>query len=196
MLTGTVAAVEDVLLQSSYSRIAAKHRLSSWVRLLAATASHPECAFSAATVGRAGGRGATVTVCRIEPLATEPEHRRWLALEHLSALIDLYERGMCAPLPIYSSTSAAYAQAASSGEDAEAAARDAWKSAWNYHKEDQELEHQLVLGGVRGFDEVLAEPPRSDERGPGWQMSETSRFGRFARRLWDGALSCEEVTTR
>jgi exodeoxyribonuclease V gamma subunit len=195
LLTGTTSAVQDVLLQSTYSRVAAKHRLSSWVRLLAATATHPERAFSAATVGRAG-KGATVTICRIEPLATEPEHRRWLALEHLHALIDLYERGMREPLPLYSATSAAYAQPASTEDDAQAAARDAWTSAWNYPKEDAELEHRLVLGDVRRFDELLAEPPGGDERGPGWQMSETSRFGRLARRLWDGALSCEDVTTR
>jgi hypothetical protein len=48
---------------------------------------------------------------------------------------------------------------------------------------------------VRSVDDLLSEPPHADERGPGWQMSETSRFGRLARRLWDGLLSCEEVTT-
>ena len=41
LLTGTVSAFGDLLLQSSYSRVAAKHRLSSWVRFLAATATSP-----------------------------------------------------------------------------------------------------------------------------------------------------------
>ena len=41
LLSGTVSAVDDLLLQTTYSRVAAKHRLSSWVRFLAATASHP-----------------------------------------------------------------------------------------------------------------------------------------------------------
>ena len=194
LLTGTVSAFGDLLLQSSYSRVAAKHRLSSWVRFLAATASHPERAFAAATVGRAGGSG-TVTVARIVPFAGEPESRRWLALEHLQALIELYDRGMREPLPMYCASSAAYARAASAGEDAATAAGEAWTSRFRFDGEDAELEHQLVLGGVRSVDDLLNEAPHADERGPGWQMSETSRFGRLARRLWDGVLSCEEVAT-
>ncbi|MGZ4326436.1 MAG: exodeoxyribonuclease V subunit gamma [Solirubrobacteraceae bacterium] len=194
LLTGTVSAIGDLLLQSSYSRVAAKHRLSSWVRFLAATATHPERGFAAATVGRARGYG-TVTISRIAPFAGEPEHRRWLALEHLRALIELYDRGMREPLPIYCATSAAYAHAASTEEDAAAAAGEAWTSRYKFDGEDAELEHPLVLGGVRGIEELLIEAPHADERGPGWQMSETSRFGRLARRLWDGPLSCEEVTT-
>jgi exodeoxyribonuclease V gamma subunit len=164
------------------------------VRFLAATASHPERAFSAVTVGRAMRQG-TVTLARIQAFAGEPEHRRWLALEHLRALIDLYDRGMREPLPIYCASSAAYARAASTGEDAPAAAKEAWTTEWNFDKEDVELEHQLVLGGVHSLEQLVAEVPRADERGPGWQLSETSRFGRLARRLWDGALSCEEVNT-
>jgi exodeoxyribonuclease V gamma subunit len=194
LLTGTVSAFGGLLLQSSYSRVAAKHRLSSWVRFLAATATHPERGFTSATVGRAGG-SATVTVARIAPFAGEPEHRRWLALEHLQALIELYDRGMREPLPMYCASSAAYARAASAGEDAATAAGEAWTSRYKFDGEDAELEHQLVLGGVRSVDDLLSEPPHADERGPGWQLSETSRFGRLARRLWDGLLSCEEVTT-
>jgi exodeoxyribonuclease V gamma subunit len=135
-------------------------------------------------------------VARIEAFEGEPEHRRWLALEHLRAVIDLYDRGMREPLPIYCASSAAYAQAASIGEDAPTAAKEAWTTEWNFDKEDVELEHQLVLGGVRSIEDVLTEAPHADERGPGWQLSETSRFGRFARRLWDGPLSIEEVSTR
>ena len=99
------------------------------------------------------------------------------------------------PLPMYCASSAAYARAASAGEDAATAAGEAWTSRYKFDGEDAELEHQLVLGGVRSVDDLLSEPPHADERGPGWQMSETSRFGRLARRLWDGLLSCEEVTT-
>jgi hypothetical protein len=50
-----------------------------------------------------------------------------------------------------------------------------------------------VLGGVRAFDELLTDPPRPDEQ---WDAIDTTRLGRFARRLWDGLLAVEEVTTR
>jgi hypothetical protein len=33
-------------------------------------------------------------------------------------------------------------------------------------------------------------PPREDER---WDLDETRRFGRWARRLWDGLLAVEEL---
>ena len=103
---------------------------------------------------------------------------------------------MCEPLPLYCMASAAYAQAAHMGDDPVAAGRKAWTSAYNYDKEDKEPDHQLVLGGVRTFDELVAEQPRSDEHGQGWDMSQRTRFGRYALRMWNGLLSCERVTRR
>jgi hypothetical protein len=100
------------------------------------------------------------------------------------------------PLPLYSATSAAYADAAAGGHNAAAAARKAWKSEWNFDKEDKELEHQFVLGGVLDFDDLLLGAPRTDEAGDGWNMSEATRFGRCARRLWDGLLTVEELASR
>jgi exodeoxyribonuclease V gamma subunit len=85
VLSGTVPGVYgDVLLQSTFSRVSGKHRLASWVRLLAATASHPERPFSAATIGRAAER-ATVTIAQIKPLGVDTESRRRVALDHLAA---------------------------------------------------------------------------------------------------------------
>jgi exodeoxyribonuclease V gamma subunit len=108
-------------------------------------------------------------------------------------LIDLYDRGMREPLPLACMTSAAYAAAVFAGEDAGKAARDAWESGWNFPKEDAELEHQLVRGGILTFDELTAEPPRADE---GWDATETTRFGRYALRLWEGLLDIEGVFER
>jgi hypothetical protein len=46
-----------------------------------------------------------------------------------------------------------------------------------------------------GCDEMMARAgaPRDDEWGAGWEVSESGRFGRLARRLWDGLLDHEEL---
>jgi len=96
-------------------------------------------------------------------------------------------------LPIACMSSAAYAAAAVRGAKPVAPARAAWESTWNFDREDREPDHLLVLGGQRTLDELLAEPPRPGEQGDGWDALETTRFGRYARRVWDDLLACEEV---
>jgi exodeoxyribonuclease V gamma subunit len=181
-LSGTIpGVVGDVLRTVTYSRVGPRHRLAAWVRLLALTAAHPERPFSAVTAGRAPrDADADVQVRRIAPLGAEA------ARAELAALIDLYDRGMREPPPLACQTSAAYANA---GANAEQAAQAAWESAYAFDKEDRDPEHQLVLGGVRPFADLLEERPRADET---WNASEPSRFGRWARRLWDGLLEREE----
>jgi exodeoxyribonuclease V gamma subunit len=193
-LGGTVPGVSgDVLRTATYSRVAAKHRMASWVRLLALTAARPERPFSAATIGRVGRSG--ISIVRIHPLGENAGERREAALAQLAILIDLYDRGMREPLPLYCATSAAYARAVAEGGDTIAAGSGAWNSDYSFDKEDSELEHQLVLGGVLTFDELLAEPPRPDEQGDGWDMAQATRLGRLARRMWDGLLEREELTS-
>jgi exodeoxyribonuclease V gamma subunit len=187
-LVGTVPGVSGDLLRAvTYSRLAPKHRLAAWVRLLALTAAYPERRFIAATVGR-GPRG-SVTVARA---TTMPDQ----ALAHLAALVELYDRGMREPLPLYCQTSAAYAEALSLGREPVAAGRTAWESSYTIDREDQEPEHLLVLGGVRTFEQVLATGAEDDDVGDGDAGAEATRFGRLARRLWDGLLSSEERDTR
>jgi exodeoxyribonuclease V gamma subunit len=197
-LSGTVAGVcGDVLRTVTYSRVGPRHRLAAWVRWLALTAAHPDRAFQAATVGRVrAGVDGRVTVARLPPLADDPETRRARALHQLAGIVDLHARGMREPLPLACLTSAAYAQAAYDGADPEAAATKAWESSWNFDKEDRELDHQLVLGGVRTFAELLAQRPAADEQGEGWDTADPSRFGRYARRLWHPLLEHQQVVDR
>jgi exodeoxyribonuclease V gamma subunit len=196
-LSGTVPGVHgDVLRTVTYSRVNARHRLQAYVRWLALSAAHPERPFAAVTIGQArrgAHDGATITIARIPPLADDAETRERLAREQLAALVDLYDRGMREPLPLACMTSAAYAIAIHDGADAEKAARNEWESGWAFPKEDAELEHQLVRGAIVGFDELTAEPPRPDEA---WDDTETTRFGRFAVRLWAGLLETEAVFER
>ena len=190
-LIGTVPGVfGDVVRVVTYSNVGAKHRLAAWVRLLALTATHADRPFSAVTVGR-GKRGEYGTA-RIPPLGTDPVARAQAAVTHLDVLVDLYARGMCEPLPLYCKTSAAYASARPA--DRTGRARRAWESGSKFDSEDREPEHRLVLGRVVSFDELDVAPPRPDEDGPGWFPDESTRFGRYARRLWDGLRSVEELS--
>ncbi len=128
-------------------------------------------------------------------LPDAPDERRAEALHELAVLVDLFERGMREPLPLYCKTSAAYAAAVAAGEDGMKAAEGEWASAWQYPKEDAEPEHLLVLG-ERTVEELFDAPPREDEQGDGWAADEPTRAGRYARRLWDGLLAREELNDR
>jgi exodeoxyribonuclease V gamma subunit len=50
-----------------------------------------------------------------------------------------------------------------------------------------------VLGCVLPFTDLMQAGARPDER---WDMDETRRFGRWARRLWDGLLDHERLELR
>ncbi|MGH9283947.1 MAG: hypothetical protein ACRD0S_13550, partial [Acidimicrobiales bacterium] len=87
----------------NYSKVGAKHRLAAWVRCLALTATYPDLAVEAITIGRrrSDGRSRTkVTVARIPAHPGPPDARRQAALEHLAVLVDLYDRGLAEPLPL------------------------------------------------------------------------------------------------
>jgi exodeoxyribonuclease V gamma subunit len=72
----------------------------------------------------------------------------------------------------------------------------AWESTWGYDKEDREPEHRLVFAGVRSWADLLADPPGPGEQGDGWHAPDPTRFGRYARRLWQPLLAHEQVTDR
>jgi exodeoxyribonuclease V gamma subunit len=151
----------------TYSRVSARHRLVAWVRFLALTASHPERPFEAVTIGR--GADAPVTAVRLPRM--DPD----TATGHLRTFVGVFDQGMREPLPIACLTTAAYAEALSRGEQpAQAGARE-WRTEWMFPREDQDLEHQLVFGGVLSFEELCARPGFDD----------------YARRLWEAALAWE-----
>jgi len=104
-------------------------------------------------------------------------------------VVDLRQRSLSEPLPLFADTSHRYASALRSGaEDPLADAARCWTSEFDWDKEDKDPAHVLVLGGVRSFDEILEMAPHPGEDGPGWRETEPSRFGRLARRLWDPVL--------
>jgi len=195
-LAGTVTGVcGDKIRAISYSRVRPRDRLRAWVKLLALGAARTERPFESLVIGRArsGTHQADVTVARILPLGDDPTARSRGALAQLAVLIDLYDRGMREPLPISSDASAAYAQAAAAGHDGTDAAEEAWASTFDYPKEDRLPEHLLVYRGQVPLSDFLATGPLADEN---WYPDEPSRFGVYARRLWDGLLGREEVGDR
>jgi exodeoxyribonuclease V gamma subunit len=199
-LTGTVTGVDgDTLLSVSYSRIAAKHRIAAWVRYLALASTDPLRPFEAATIGRGGGRD-DVRTCRIEPLSDDHAERARLARAELSVLVDLYDRGLREPLPIFPATAAAWAEARARGQDPEPDARERWESQYRGNfwidGEDADLNHALVLGGRPGLSELLQMAPGPTECGEGWAGDEDSRLGRLARRYWDGIGRYERSSSR
>jgi len=200
LLSGTVPGVSgDRMLAVAYSRVDPRHRLATWVRWLALTASRPDTPVTAFTIGRArqgAPQRADVTIVGLAPPLGPSRERRAFALGHLATLVDLYDRGMREALPLACRTSAAWARGADRGRDAAEQAARQWESGFRFHGEDREPEHTLAFGGEAPFDLLLEAAPREDEQGEGWDAEEPTRLGRYARRLWAGPLACEEFEDR
>ncbi len=196
-LVGTVPGVRrGTIAACTFSKLRPKQRLQAWAHLLALSAAHPELAPSSVTVGRSESskRGAPRTCTQwLAPLGGDEPSLQRAALEKLWVLVDLYDRGMREPLPIYCATSAAWAEAARA-KGGPRAAEDAWGTKPNRGwGEAFKPEHVLVLGEALAFQKVLEDTPRRDEEGPGWPMQEKSRFGRLAVRLWGPVLDHEKL---
>ena len=181
-LTGTVGNVwGNRLVNVFYSRLAAKHRLASWVDLLALSVGRPDESWTAHAIGR--GRAAPAVA-----LAGPLDHR---AEGWLRDLVDLYDRGMREPLPLPVKTACAYAEESQRGSGSAWKARKEWEtdrfSPFGIKGEDADPSHVQAFGEGAAF-EVLTTPPRDDES---WS-NESHRLGQYAVRLWSPLLGGAE----
>ena len=95
----------DRLVSVTYSRLGAKHRLASWVRLLALAASDEDRSWTAHTIGRPHSRSRDdAAVSLLGPL----DHT---AVDLLRDLVALRDQGLRAPLPLPLKASLGYARA-------------------------------------------------------------------------------------
>ncbi|KRA38861.1 MULTISPECIES: exodeoxyribonuclease V subunit gamma [unclassified Nocardioides] len=145
-LTGTVPQVHgNQVVSLSYSRLKPKQRLSSWLDVLALSASHPDENWTAHAIARskAGPQRALVG-----PL----DHR---ALEWLTSIVELHDQGLTRPLPLPLATANAWAEAQAKSlrgmdiDPVEAAARswvtDPWND-WGIKGEDDDPSHRRIYG--------------------------------------------------
>jgi exodeoxyribonuclease V gamma subunit len=183
-LRGTVPEVYgDRLVSVTYSRLGAKHRLASWVQLLALAASDEDRSWTAHTVGRPRARSHDdVTTSLLGPL----DHT---AVDVLGDLVALRDQGLRAPLPLPLKASLGYARARRTRADAAEALRKAgfdWCDG-RFPGEQSDPAALRIWGRVDPLP-GSAEPPGPGEEFPG----ETSRFGALALRVWSPLLEAEQ----
>ncbi|WP_280457019.1 exodeoxyribonuclease V subunit gamma [Nocardia carnea] len=183
-LTGTVPEVRgELLVRTTYSRIAPKHRLAAWVSVLALAATEDR-AWRAAVTGR--GRFPT-PAWRAELTAPGADEASGI----LRTLVALRDAGLAEPLPIPTATTAAYAEARFRRLPAEEALVAADREFGGGDKKRDFAERtdrnlRYVWGPAPDLSRLTAAPAPSGE------PVETTRFGSIARRLWVPLLRAEQ----
>lgn len=178
-VAGTVLADADRahLVTVTPSRLKAKRRLQAFTELAFLSALEPEVAWSALLFGRRPSGDGHLAVT-IGPIGATPTERREQAPVLLAALVDLYEEGRRAPLPLPCETAYGWQRNLASGRGkAFGVARSAWE------------------GDRRTFDPEAADPAHvmlfPDLATTGALLD--SGFEEYARRLWAPILAlCTE----
>jgi exodeoxyribonuclease V gamma subunit len=177
-LTGTVTPVfgaRTVLV--TYSRLAPKHVLASWIGLVALAAENPGRDWTALCIGRGKSKNRIAT-----RLFAPPPDPMAVARD----LVALYDAGRREPLPLPLKTSCAWAEARRDGDDPYEAAQAKWETTRFHTGENAERAHARVWGDNSALDRLLGSP-RPGEEIPG----EDTRLGALAARLWLPVLAAE-----
>lgn len=196
-LVGTLNGVhDDAIVSFTYSRLGPRHRLAAWAHLVAATLADPTVPWRTVTICRTVSsrkRTRTVSWAVQGPLGEDAATRERTASGLLDRLLDLYDRGLREPLPLYGRTSAEVARLIADGRNLWKA-DGTWESGW-WPAEDRDPEHVLVLGHDVPFEQMISAAARDDECGEDWYEEhdpEGSRLVRYALRLWAPLLGVGE----
>ncbi|WP_334025832.1 exodeoxyribonuclease V subunit gamma [Nocardia terpenica] len=185
LLSGTVPDVhDDAVVRTTFSRLAPKHRMAAWVRVLALAATERHQGWRALSIGRGKfGRPAWRSAL------TAPNGA--VAQSILRDLADLRDEGLAEPLPIAPTASAVYAERRCQGaslDDARLAADQEFLGGPNGPKpfgDHTDRYLRYVWGPAPRLEHLESPLPDPDPAG------ERTRFGALARRLWNPLLACE-----
>lgn len=189
-LVGTVANIFGRrIVTARYAVLGVKHRLAAWVRLLALACSEGGQDWRALTIGRlrddSGLAKRAVLKLPAEPTAV------------LEELLELRALGLCAPVPMVTETSHAYACARGEGHtvaQARAAAAKAWTStgggAYRNACENDEPAIVCVYGANAPFAALWDQPVPA---GQPPDTGEPSWFSQLAMQVWEPLLRRESV---
>lgn len=185
-LVGSVDLIGSTVAHVSVSRLKASHRIATWTRLLAVTATRPSLRPSARLIGRDTGVKAGYRDRTLRPLAdTRPEDDgrdpAAIAADHLGELVALYLRGHTEPVALLPEVSRAYADRRLAGEDhheAVASVLHVWEG--NDHQPGEQRDAYVVQ--AFGAECRLAE------------LAKRTTFAEDALRVWRPIIAAEVAT--
>ncbi len=179
-VTGTVAGIHGAAIaRTSYSRLAPKHRLAAWVRLLALQSQDDSRTWQAVTTGRGTGRRAAWRSTITAPVD---------ALAQLEKLVELRDLGLSEVLPFGPTASATYAERRFRGTP-QRESMDAAEKQWSDKFGDvHDRSIVYVHGAAAPFTDVGSAP--GGEGYPRWG-EENTLFGILACSLWAPLLDAE-----
>jgi exodeoxyribonuclease V gamma subunit len=181
----------DRAVRIEYSKLSAKHRIRSWVQLLALTAQWPERAWTAVAVGRGTKDDEPVVGSFLHGVSGAD------APDLLDDLVRIYRLGMTRPLPVPPKTACAYAEKRRSDmapANALTYAARKWSSksgtgaTWG---EFDDGDHRRV--GLVTVEDLVAQPADAVPLpNPG---GEPHLFGLLATAVWSPLLAHEALRT-
>ena len=173
-LTGTVAPVyRRGIVSVTYSRLAPKHVLETWISLVALGAAGHD--YAAACIGR-GEKGEIKA--RVFGLPPDP-------VAVLNGLVAIFDAGRREPLPLPLKTSCAWAEKRNARRDPVAYSRHKWEDGIAPERDDRA--YVRMWGTDSKFTVLLKDSPRPGEEVDG----EDTRLGALALRLWLPVLDAE-----